>query len=80
MSAPKGHPRYGGGSPKGTKYKKTLEKEELRHALEAKAAEKWKTIVDSLIKNEKKYVVDQVIGKANERVQIQTDVNLKIDL
>ena len=67
MPFQKGHPGY----RLGTKNKKTLEKEELRQILHEKVAAKWDTITSELIEKEKKYVVDQVIGKAKDSIEVQ---------
>ena len=90
MPAPRGHPQWGH-IKKGQKQKRTLQKEKAQHRkekknkklrviFEDKVKKKWPEIVDYLIKHNKQYVADQIMGKPTERMQIQGDVSLKIDL
>ena len=68
-----------GGRKKGSKNKKTLEEEEMREILRQKASEQWGPIIDELIVSEKKYVVDQVIGKPTERVEVSGEIGFNFD-
>lgn len=72
-----------GGRKEGTLNKETIIKLERRARFDEKVAEKWDGIIDKLIEEEPRYVADQIMDKARERVdvtsggeKIETGINL----
>lgn len=63
----KGHPGY---KKKGTKHRETLLKEERRAIFEARISQKWEEVIDQL---RPEYIADQYLGKAPEKMLIQTE-------
>jgi len=67
--------------------RKTIAKEMARSAYEAKILEEWYKLVDVQLKEatkpknrqERQYVIDQVIGKAEKRGKADVEVEIDLD-
>lgn len=75
-----------GGRPKGSKNYKTIQKENFRTHLEQMAEEKFAELVDIHLasarydSSDRKYLIDQLIGKAQERQKLEADIDLDLNL
>lgn len=77
-----------GGKPKGSKHWKTIKKEELDAHYEEEARKRWAQIVDVHLEEavnpanlqERKLAIEQVRGKAREKVEHTGEMKLAIDV
>ena len=77
-----------GGRPKGAKAWKTIKKEEWAKHYEEEMAKKWAHIVDVHLeeaskapnREERKLAIEQVRGKATEKVDLSVEGVLKLDV
>lgn len=76
MPRPIGLPKTGG-REKGTKNKETLLKEERRVVFDKRISQKWEKTIDKL---KPEYIADQFMGKAVERFEVETKVELDVDI
>jgi len=74
--AKKGHPKWGG-RQKGTKNRDTLIKEERRAIFDAQVSQTWE---DTIKKLRPEYVADQFLGKATEKIEVEGNLELDIDI
>lgn len=70
----KGHPGF---KPKGSKARKTLEREQRRALFEERISEKWEDMIDKL---KPEYVADQFMGKAPDIIHVKAEVKIDSDI
>ena len=84
MPFQKGH-HLAKGRSKGSKNKVTLKAEELRAKLEDEVASNWELILRDQLRDAKQnfkprqYLIDQVIGKPKESVEISGEIGFNFD-
>ena len=74
------------GRPKGSKGKKTIIVEDMRKEFEKQAQAKWQELITKQLSSafndsqDRRYTIDQMIGKAMEMQKIEQHIDFDLDL